>query len=98
AERSGDCGGLCIALAAALRANGVPARLLAGRWATSALPEHRVDDVPYLQQHVKLEFHCQGIGWVPCDPASGVLHDRGDGLRFFASDPEISSNSTAGAT
>src|SRR5205085_6623815 len=83
-----DCGGLSMLLVAALRAGGVPARTLYGRWAESAKPGEKADDQPFLQWHVKAEFYATGIGWVPVDMASGILHDKSpEGLEFFGKDP-----------
>jgi transglutaminase-like putative cysteine protease len=72
---------------AALRAQGVPARVLAGRWAKSAVRGERVGALPYFQGHVKAEFFAQGVGWVPADLSSAVVHDRSpEKLRYFGSD------------
>ena len=39
------------------------------------------------QVHVKAEFFAQGVGWVPVDLSSAVLHDRSpEGLRYFGND------------
>src|SRR5262249_48918831 len=54
-----DCGGLAIVFVSALRGNGVPARLVVGRWASSA---NLKSGDPY-QYHVKAEFFAQGVGW-----------------------------------
>lgn len=67
-----DCGGLGAAVVATLRAAGIPARLLVGRWAKSADPNETLEGLPYRQWHVKLEFHVDGIGWIPCDAAVGM--------------------------
>jgi hypothetical protein len=67
-----DCGGLGGTVVATLRAAGIPARLLVGRWAKSADPAERLEGQPYRQWHVKLEFHLDGIGWIPCDAAVGM--------------------------
>lgn len=64
-----DCGGLGGVVVATLRAAGIPARLLVGRWAKSADPADRLEGLPYRQWHVKLEFHLDGIGWIPADAA-----------------------------
>jgi hypothetical protein len=83
-----DCGGLCVLFVTVLRSQGIPARMLAGRWALSAKPGERVGSVDYFQEHVKAEFFAQGVGWVPADPSSAVLHDRSaDKLRYFGNDP-----------
>lgn len=83
----GDCGGMSIMFASALRAHGIPARLLTGRWATSSTPR-RADGLLSDQVHVKAEFFAEGVGWVPVDLSSAVLHDRSpEGLRYFGNDP-----------
>ena len=83
-----DCGGLAALFVSALRSQGVPARTLAGRWAISARPGQRIGEVAYFQEHVKAEFFAQGIGWVPADLSSAVLHDQtAEKLRYFGDDP-----------
>ncbi len=83
-----DCGGLAALFVSALRSQGVPARTLAGRWAISARPGQRVGEVMYFQEHVKAEFFAEGVGWVPVDLSSAVLHDRSpEKLRYFGNDP-----------
>jgi len=82
-----DCGGMTLLFVGALRASKMPARVLAGRWAESAKPGAQLGGVPFLQYHVKAEFYARDVGWVPADPASGVLHDKKDGLVFFGNDP-----------
>lgn len=83
-----DCGGLAVLFVAVLRANGVPARALYGRWATSADPDARLNGVAYFQWHVKTEFYAAGVGWVPADPAGAVQHDlTPDAGRYFGADP-----------
>ncbi|HEX4150239.1 MAG TPA: transglutaminase-like domain-containing protein [Pirellulales bacterium] len=85
--RVSDCGGMSLLLASVLRAGGVPARVIAGRWAVSSKPGAMVGDVKYAQQHVKAEFYARGVGWVPVDMSSAVLHDPApEGLRYFGSD------------
>ena len=71
-----DCGGMSALLVAVMRSEGVPARMRAGRWAKSAVPGEKVDHVAYFQEHVKAEFHADGVGWIPVDLSSAVLHDR----------------------
>jgi transglutaminase-like putative cysteine protease len=86
--RATDCGGMAILFVAALRANKLPARLLCGRWAESAVKGEKVGGVAYYKGHVKAEFHADGIGWVPVDLSSGVLHDKtAAGLEYFGKDP-----------
>ena len=62
-----DCGGLSLLFVAILRANGIPARTLWGRW---AIPGTRGSN-PYF--HVKAEFYAKGVGWVPVDPSMAVM-------------------------
>jgi hypothetical protein len=83
-----DCGGLSVLFTSILRANKIPARTLWGRWAFSAEPGKTWANRPYFQTHVKAEFFARGVGWVPVDLASGILHDKSpQGLRFFGNDP-----------
>jgi hypothetical protein len=86
-EKQSDCGGLSVLFVSALRANGIPARVLVGRWAMSSKPGQKLNGVRYHQHHVKAEFFAQGVGWVPVDMASAILHDaKGDGLHYFGRD------------
>jgi hypothetical protein len=57
-----------------LRAAGIPARLLVGRWAKTAKPTDQLEGLPYGQWHVKLEFYVDGVGWIPADAAI-EMHD-----------------------
>jgi transglutaminase-like putative cysteine protease len=82
-----DCGGLSNLLVAVLRSQGIPARTLAGRWAMSAEPGQTLNGFDYHQYHVKAEFFAAGVGWIPMDMASGILHDRStEGLHYFGRD------------
>ncbi len=72
AAGASDCGGLGGLTVATLRAAGIPARLLVGRWATSAEAADRLEGLPYGQWHVKAEFHLDDIGWIPIDAAVGL--------------------------
>lgn len=86
-ESATDCGGMANLFVSALRSQGVPARTLAGRWAMSAEPEKPGSRVIYYQEHVKTEFFAQGVGWVPADLSSAVLHDKSpEKLHFFGHD------------
>jgi len=83
-----DCGGLSALFCAVMRANGIPARELVGRWARSDDPSETLGGEPYHQWHIKAELFAKGIGWMPVDLASGVLRNRSaEGLRFFGDDP-----------
>jgi transglutaminase-like putative cysteine protease len=86
-QRRGTCGGLSLVYVAALRANGVPARMLWGRWAQSSKPGATVLGMPFSQQHVKAEFYAAEAGWVPADMSSAILNDRTPaGLQYFGID------------
>ncbi len=75
--RDAACGLCSIQLAAILRANGIPARLLVGRWAKN-------NEGTYGQFHVRVDFFDAAVGgWVPIDPTFGLLAVR-DG-----NDPDI---------
>ena len=87
-SRRSDCGGLAVVFAAALRANGIPARTLYGRWARSADADAKLGGAAYYQWHVKAEFYAAGVGWVPADPGAAV-EDRGrvpSATRHFGAD------------
>lgn len=82
-----DCGGLSVLFATILRGQGIPARILAGRWAQPSKPGETVGGITYHQQHVIAEFYAQGIGWIPADVSSAVLHDRSpERLNHFGND------------
>lgn len=82
-----DCGGMAVLFATVLRSQGIPARTLAGRWAVSEKPDDKIGEVEYHQEHVKAEFFAQGVGWVPADLSSAVLHDKSDAkLTHFGND------------
>ena len=84
AVKKSDCGGLCVLFVAALRSQGVPARVLVGRWAISATHGKHADS----QEHVKAEFFAQGVGWVPVDLSSAILSDKtAEKLDYFGRDP-----------
>lgn len=84
----GDCGAMSVLFASIMRCHGVPARTLWGRWAKSSVPGKLWYNKPYYQTHVKAEFFARGIGWVPVDVSSAVLHDKSpQGLKFFGNDP-----------
>ena len=78
-----DDGGLAILFVSALRANGVPARVLSGRWAFPSETGVNAADEP----HIKAEFFADGVGWVPVDIGSALRLDKtGDGLDYFGKD------------
>jgi transglutaminase-like putative cysteine protease len=79
-----DFGGLVVLFVSALRANRVPARVLVGRWAVSSTV---LEGKVFNQQHAKAEFFAEGVGWVPADLSSAVVHDKSpEGLAFFGND------------
>ncbi|MGC3970031.1 MAG: transglutaminase-like domain-containing protein [Pirellulales bacterium] len=83
-----DCGGMCVLFVSAMRANKVPARVLVGCWAKSSKANATLEGTRYYQTHVKAEFFAAGVGWVPVDLSSAVLHDRSpEQLRYFGNDP-----------
>ncbi len=82
-----DCGGLSCLFTATMRANGVPARVLAGRWAESQKPGDKLGDEPYRQWHVKAEFFARGVGWVPVDTSGAVSDTNGPDFACFGDDP-----------
>jgi transglutaminase-like putative cysteine protease len=78
-----DCAGFSWLFVAVMRANNIPARGLAGRWATSSKP----GDSMFATMHVKAEFFAPGIGWVPVDPSRAASGGKAEpALRFFGVD------------
>jgi Transglutaminase-like superfamily len=71
-----DCGGMSCQFAAVLRSQGLPARVIAGRWAES---EKDKDS----KVHVKAEFFAPGVGWVPVDCAVAVGDKKGSDFAHF---------------
>jgi transglutaminase-like putative cysteine protease len=81
-----DGAGLVIAFVSALRAEGIPARLLAGRRAESSGVEP-ASKRPYDPLHIRAEFFAQGVGWVPADILFAATRDESpEGLRYFGID------------
>lgn len=74
-EKASDCGGLSLLFSAALRANGVPARIVVGRW---AIADKDADP----QYHVRAEFFAEGVGWVPVDGSGAVTWNGAPGSAF----------------
>jgi hypothetical protein len=84
-EDKADDGGLAIVFVSALRASGVPARVLSGRWVFPTEPGTSANAAD--EAHVKAEFFADGVGWVPADIGSAVLLAKsGDGLEYFGKD------------
>jgi transglutaminase-like putative cysteine protease len=83
-----DCGGLSVLFVSTLRANGIPARALIGRWAKSAREGETIGGVGYFQAHVKAEFYAAGVGWVPVDVSQAVRRGpRRASQQYFGNDP-----------
>ncbi len=80
-DRATDCGGLAWLFEAVLRANGVPARSLIGRWA-DAHPSKQ----PLQGAHVKSEFYADGVGWVPVELSGAVSSKSSPGENYFGQD------------
>lgn len=81
-----DCGGLTALFVSILRAGGIPARQMIGRWATSAKPADKLDGQDWQQEHIKAEFFAAGIGWVPVDMSVAVEFDKPGDLKRFGRD------------
>jgi hypothetical protein len=66
--------GATVLYVSALRARGIPARLLAGRRVapTDAEPSGSRPDEP----RIRAEFHAEGVGWVPVDIATATFRDE----------------------
>lgn len=85
-SKSSDCGGLSWLFEGTMRANGVPARSLIGRWL-------KTDNTPDATSstdgecHVKAEFYAQGVGWIPVDTSGAVSNkDAYDNFGSITSD------------
>src|SRR5581483_5498973 len=77
-----DYAGITAVYVAALRANGIPTRVLAGRM---VLLDGRPSQGCW--PHAKAEFFATGIGWVPADVAGAIRMNRPtDGLEYFGND------------
>ncbi len=81
--KQGDCIGLSGVFVATLRANGIAARQLFGRWAKSSEKSKLVPGTMYHGWHVKSEFYAVGIGWVPVEMSGGVEVKTPNPLHYF---------------
>jgi len=81
-----DCAGQSCLFVAVLRANGIPARLLQGRWAASEKPVETYGET-HGRFHVKSEFFARGVGWVPVDLSAASQDNSPDQFAFFGNDP-----------
>jgi transglutaminase-like putative cysteine protease len=83
--KKGDCGGLSWVYIRTLRANGIPARLILGRWAASEVPA-KGNEPRNGQYHAKPEVFIDGLGWVGAD-MSGAVGVEGDPFVCFGAEP-----------
>lgn len=81
-ERKSDCGGLSFLHTSVLRANGIPARSLIGRWLKAEGGEDNSAN-SFGQVHVKSEFWSAKIGWVPVDMSLAVSDKTGAAIDHF---------------
>ncbi|MGN6369278.1 MAG: transglutaminase-like domain-containing protein [Phycisphaerae bacterium] len=83
-----DCGGINGLFVSVMRANGIPARTLCGRWARSSKDSDTLNGLPYAQWHVKAEFFLPRVGWIPIDLSGAVqcAPANDPGLAWFGSD------------
>ncbi|MBA3856737.1 MAG: hypothetical protein C0507_07475 [Cyanobacteria bacterium PR.3.49] len=81
-DNSTDCGGLSWLFVGVLRANGIPARSLVGRWAESG----DESGVSFGNAHVKSEFYAANVGWIPIELSGAVEHKERDSILYFGKD------------
>lgn len=86
AERSegrivGDCGDFSVLFTAACRANGIPCRMLSGRWAMNTNSRGGLN-AGEVKTHVYIEFFDPLVGWIP-DDISGAVQSGTE----FGTDP-----------
>jgi transglutaminase-like putative cysteine protease len=79
--RETDCGGLSLMFVGTLRANGIPARVLFGRWAHSGSIVAGLDN----SVHVRSEFYAKGVGWIPVEMSGATSSKLADPMLFFGS-------------
>lgn len=77
-----DCGGVSWMLVGVLRANGIPARSVVGRWLKND-PSPDNSENGYGQVHVKSEFFAKNVGWVPVEMSGAISDKFGDPLAYF---------------
>ena len=80
-----DCDGLGLIFVAAMRANGVAARLLFGIPAAQSLKPNPSGGI---EGHAFAEFFAEGVGWTPVEIGSALQHAReGNPQQWFGFDP-----------
>lgn len=77
-----DCDTLSLTFTAAMRAGGVPARVVYG-WPLRSIRHSREHP---LSGHTQAEFFVDGVGWAPVDLVYGILHRADNPLANFAQD------------
>jgi transglutaminase-like putative cysteine protease len=71
-----DCAGMSFVLVGAMRAHGIPARVLVGRRTQPPAPNSKPGELLHDRPHVRAEFFAPGVGWVPVDPADAHASRR----------------------
>jgi transglutaminase-like putative cysteine protease len=79
---SAACADLSNVFVAVMRANDVPARVVAGWHARSQKP----DEKGICNSHAKAEFFADGVGWVPVEAAGAASGRVGAGNAYFGFD------------
>ena len=85
AARTGVCKGLTHLFAAAMRANGVPARCV------DQFPVRMIGtfdkDAAGTLSHINSELYAEGVGWVPCDASNSAgAKTEAEALDYFGHD------------
>lgn len=83
-RRSTDCAGISYLFCSVLRAQGIPARALIGRYARSS--SELEDFSNTFACHVRAEFYAENIGWVPVDIGASIQFRRLSNEQFFGRD------------
>lgn len=73
ALKEADCDNLSFLYIAALRANGIPARMLLGR---SSVKSASAAESGRMPGHGAVELYADNVGWIYCDPAGGASHPK----------------------
>lgn len=86
-NNSTDCGGMAYLFVGAMRAGGIPARLIVGRLAQPRKPGSDPSQTSWDRPHVRTEFFLEGVGWVPVDPSYANASRRRPVVDFIGRDP-----------